>query len=93
MIRPATPADEPFILSGWSSSYRMSHDNTIPMPLWAALEHQVVRWYLAKPTATTLVHGGDVLQTSCTASSASSRDTCTTSTSLDRTAAAASRAS
>lgn len=61
MIRLAEPADEAFIVSGWSSSYRMSRDSTIPMPLWAETYRPIVRWYLAKPRVVTLVHSGELL--------------------------------
>lgn len=58
MIRPALPADSQFVISGWSSSYRMSRDSTIPMPMWADTYHPIVRWYMARPNAVTLVSSG-----------------------------------
>jgi hypothetical protein len=56
------PEDEPFVVSGWSSSYRKSRDSTIPMPLWASTYHPIVRWYMARPTAKVIVAHGEVLR-------------------------------
>lgn len=60
--RAAIPADRPFIVSGWSSSYRLTRDSNIPMPLWASLQHQAVKWYLDKPGVECIVAHGEVLR-------------------------------
>jgi hypothetical protein len=60
--RPATTEDEPFIVSGWSSSYRMSKDCAfIQMDGYADVMHPIVRSVLARPRTRTIVAHGEVL--------------------------------
>jgi hypothetical protein len=62
-MRRARPADEPFIISGWSSSYRMSRDCAfIQMDGYADVMHPIVRSVLARPRTQTIVSEGDVLR-------------------------------
>jgi hypothetical protein len=56
LTRPATTADRAFIVSGWSSSYRMSRDCTTPMELYAKQKHEEVEYYLARAKAL-VAHG------------------------------------
>src|SRR3989442_922310 len=56
LTRPAGPSDRDFIVSGWSSSYRMSRDCTTPMALYAKQKHEEVEWYLAR-VRTLVAHG------------------------------------
>lgn len=57
--REAEPADEMFIVSGWSSSQRMTRDlPLVQMKDYAALWHPVVRAVLARPRARTIVARG-----------------------------------
>jgi hypothetical protein len=60
-LRPAIPDDLQFIVSGWSSSYRMSRDCTTPMALYARQKHEEVRYYLDH-SAEVIVAEGSVLQ-------------------------------
>ncbi len=59
--RPATAADRPFIVSGWSASYRMSRNETRPMALYAKQKHEEVNYYLDRAGVETLVAEGSVL--------------------------------
>jgi len=64
MIDPCTTADRPFVISGWSSSYRMTRDSTIPMPMWSeGAYHPVVDWYMSKKRSITLVSRGSTTET------------------------------
>ena len=59
----ADPDDQIFIVSGWSSSQRMSRDiPLVQMTDWAALWHPVVRAVLARPRSQTLVAHGALRQ-------------------------------
>lgn len=61
--RPALSADELFVVSGWSSSYRMSRDLAfVQMANYAEVMHPIVRSVLARPGAWTLVCEGRVLR-------------------------------
>lgn len=61
MIRPASPDDDAFILSGWSASYRMSRDLPfVQMDAYADFMHPVIRSVLARPRTQTLVEAGEV---------------------------------
>ncbi len=61
--RTAMADDQQFIVSGWSSSQRMTRDiPLIPMDRWAELWHPVVRWTLERPSVRTIVaHGATSL--------------------------------
>jgi len=54
--RPMRPADRQFVISGWSSSYRVS-DNAglIGMSRWAEVMHREVAAIIDHPTTRTLV--------------------------------------
>lgn len=56
VARPAIADDRAFIVSGWSSSYRMSHDETTPMALYATQKHEEVSFYLDR-CSTLVAHG------------------------------------
>lgn len=56
LTRPATAADRAFIVSGWSSSYRMSKDCTTPMALYAKHKHEEIEYYLAR-SSVLVAHG------------------------------------
>lgn len=56
LTRPATAADRPFIVSGWSSSYRSSSDETAPTSLYAKQKHEEIDFYLAR-CSTLVAHG------------------------------------
>ena len=59
--RPAEPADGQMILSGWSSSYRLSRDVAfIQMDRYAETMHAIVRSVLARPRVQTIVADGDI---------------------------------
>lgn len=61
-FRAATPDDEPFIVSGWSSSYRTSRDVAfIQMGHYGDVMHAIIRGVLARPRAKVLVAHGEVL--------------------------------
>lgn len=62
--RYAVPDDEPFIVSGWSASYRMSRDVAhVQMEMWAAgFWHPVVKAVLARPRVKTVVAYGELLR-------------------------------
>lgn len=61
-FRLAEPDDEPFIVSGWSSSYRRSRDlSFVQMERYAEVMHPIVRSVLARPRTKTLVAHGEVL--------------------------------
>lgn len=61
-FRAAIPEDESFILSGWSSSYRMSRDLAfVQMEAYAAHMHPIIRSVLARPRVQTIVAHGAVL--------------------------------
>lgn len=63
MIRPATPADEVFVTSGWSASYRMSRDVAfVQMSDYADHMHKVIAAVLARPRVKVLVSEGEVLR-------------------------------
>lgn len=54
--RPMQPVDRQFVLSGWSSSYRVSdHAGLISMSRWATVMHREVAAILDHPTTRTLV--------------------------------------
>lgn len=59
-IVPYDATDERFVVSGWSSSQRMTRDiPLVPMAMWADnFWHPVVRAALARETASTLVAVG-----------------------------------
>ncbi len=62
-LRPMQPDDRQFVISGWSSSLRLSRDvPLIPMVLWADTMHRVIERALERPMAQTLVAHGEVLQ-------------------------------
>lgn len=56
LTRAAVAADRPFITSGWSSSYRLSHDCTTPMSLYPRQKHEEVHFYLDRAHAL-VAHG------------------------------------
>lgn len=61
-IRPMIAADRQFVISGWSSSLRMSRDvPLIPMSRWADIMHPVIDAALDRQAARTLVAHGEVL--------------------------------
>lgn len=61
--RDATPEDEQFIVSGWSSSQRMTRDiPLVTMEQWAEVWHPVVRAALARPLVKTIVAHGELLR-------------------------------
>lgn len=61
-FRPALPEDENFIVSGWSSSYRMSRDLAfVQMETYADFMHPIIRSVLARPRVQTIVAHGAVL--------------------------------
>ncbi len=63
LYRPAQPDDEPFILSGWSSSMRLSRDVPfIQMDGYADVMHPIIRSVLARPRVTTIVAHGELLR-------------------------------
>jgi hypothetical protein len=49
-------ADRPFIVSGWSSSYRASRNETRPMALYATQKHAEIAFYLER-CSTLVAHG------------------------------------
>lgn len=62
-IRPMQPDDRPFVVSGWSSSLRLSRDvPLIPMSMWATTMRPVIDSAINRPMARTLVAHGEVLQ-------------------------------
>lgn len=62
-VRPMQSDDRAFVVSGWSSSLRLSRDiSFIPMARWAELMRPVIEAVLARPAARTLVAHGEVLQ-------------------------------
>lgn len=62
-LRPMEPDDRAFVISGWSSSLRLSRDAPlIPMSMWAATMRPVIEHALARPAARTIVAHGAVLQ-------------------------------
>lgn len=61
-FRPALPEDESFIVSGWSSSYRMSRDLAfVQMETYADYMHPIIKGVLARPRVQTIVAHGEVL--------------------------------
>lgn len=54
--RPALADDRAFLVSGWSSSYRSSRDETAPASLYARQKHEEVAFYLDR-AATLVAHG------------------------------------
>ena len=63
MIRPMSPDDRQFVLSGWSASYRMSRDLAfVPMSSYAGFMHPVITAVLARPTTEVLIDAGAVLR-------------------------------
>lgn len=59
--RYAEPADEPFILSGWSASYRQSRDIAfVQMSAYADVMHPIVLSVLARPRVQTIVAHGEM---------------------------------
>lgn len=60
--RFAVADDRQFIVSGWSSSFRLSRDCTTPMPMYARHKHEEIGYYLDAPWTRTLVAHGHVLQ-------------------------------
>ena len=55
--------DRRFVISGWSSSLRLSRDvPLIPMSMWATVMHPVIAHQLDRPGSSTLVAHGEVLQ-------------------------------
>lgn len=61
--RYAVPDDRKFILSGWSSSQRMTRDvPLIPMKRWADVWHPIVNQVLDQPRTCAIVAHGAVLQ-------------------------------
>lgn len=62
-LRAMSPDDRAFVVSGWSSSLRLSRDvPLIPMSRWAAIMHPVIEYALDRPAAHTFVAHGSVLQ-------------------------------
>ena len=59
--RPTQPEDRMFIVSGWSSSYRMSRDCTTPMAIYAKQKHEEIDCHLKRERVQTLVAEGSVL--------------------------------
>lgn len=62
-LRPALPDDRRFIVSGWSSSQRLTRD----VPLirnrsWAAIWHPIVEDQLNRPEVEVIIAAGEVLQ-------------------------------
>lgn len=56
MIRPMNPDERAFVVSGWSSSYRLSpHAGLLPMHAYAAIMHPVIEATLDHPTTRVLV--------------------------------------
>jgi GNAT superfamily N-acetyltransferase len=55
--RPAIAADRPFVVSGWSSTYRSSRDETAPASLYARHKHEEIDFYMSR--AETLVAHGE----------------------------------
>lgn len=54
--RPMQPADRQFVISGWSSSYRVSdHAGLISMSRWADTMHREVAAILDHPSTRTIV--------------------------------------
>lgn len=63
IYRYATPDDEPFIISGWSASYRTSRDiSFVPMARYADYMHGIIRDVLARPALRVIVAEGAVLR-------------------------------
>jgi len=61
--RAAVPADRAFIVSGWSSSYRLSRDiSFIQMADYAKHMHAIVESVLARPRCEVIVAHGEVLR-------------------------------
>lgn len=56
LTRHATADDRPFIVSGWSSSYRPSLNETRPGALYARQKHEEVNYYLDR-CDTLVAHG------------------------------------
>lgn len=61
LIRPMVDDDRAFVISGWSSSYRLSRDSIVPMAMWADTMHAVVGHYLARLSTRVLVAHRDTL--------------------------------
>ena len=60
--RRARSDDRPFIVSGWSSSLRMTRDvPLVPMAQWAAVYHPIIESILDRRHVETLVVEGSVL--------------------------------
>lgn len=56
MIRPMNADERAFVVSGWSSSYRLSpHAGLLPMHAYAAIMHPVIESILDHPTTRVLV--------------------------------------
>lgn len=61
--RYAIPDDDPFIISGWSSSYRTSDDHPMmQMETYAVDQHARIRAVLARPRVQVIVAHGEVLR-------------------------------
>jgi hypothetical protein len=57
--RDFTEQDRAFVVSGWSSSQRMTRDiPLVPMSHWAAIWHPVVAAAMARPRARTIIAQG-----------------------------------
>ncbi len=61
--RPGTTADRSFIVSAWSSSYRLSRDcSFIQMATYADVMHPIVESVLNRPrTETIIAHGSEAM--------------------------------
>ncbi len=61
--RATTPDDHDFIVSGWSSSYRLSRDIAfIQMAGYADVMHPIIKSVLARPRVEVIVAHGEVLR-------------------------------
>jgi GNAT superfamily N-acetyltransferase len=61
-IRPMTPDDRRFVVSGWSSSWRASRDIAlVPHSMWAAVMHPIIEHHIDRPIVRTFVAHGEVL--------------------------------
>ncbi|HEX4351832.1 MAG TPA: GNAT family N-acetyltransferase [Polyangiales bacterium] len=57
LTRPAVDADRQFIVSGWSASYRSSHDIAlVPSEWYADIYHRVINYHLDR-VAVLVAHG------------------------------------
>lgn len=62
-FRPALADDRPFIVSGWSASYKRSRDvSFIPDEHYADVMHDVIGRVLERPGVEVIVASGEVLQ-------------------------------